>query len=71
MSVETYQGVVKNGQIKLTIDVKLPENSEVFVIVPNKEKKLKFDLAEMVKKMPDDYEPSEEDFGKSIGKEIW
>lgn len=71
MSVETYQGVVKNGQIKLTIDVKLPENSEVFVIVPNKEKKPKFDLAEMVEKMPDDYQPGEEDFGKPVGKEVW
>ena len=71
MSIETYQGVVKNGQIKLSIDVKLPENSEVFVIVPNKEKKLKFDLAKMAAEMPEDYQPSEEDFGKPVGKEVW
>ena len=71
MSVETYQGIVKNGQIKLSIDVKLPENSEVFVIVPNKEKKLKFDLAKMAAEMPEDYQLSEADFGKPVGKEVW
>lgn len=71
MSIETYQGVVKNGQIKLSIDVKLPENLEVFVIVPKKEKKLKFDLAKMAAEMPEGYQPSEEDFGKPVGKEVW
>lgn len=72
MSIETYQGVVKNGQIKLAIEVKLPENSEVVVIVPKTEKeKPKFDLAEMAKKMPKDYQPNEEDFGKPVGKEVW
>ena len=70
MSIETYQGVVKNGQIELLIKVELPENSEVFVIVPKNEKP-KFDLAEMAKQMPEDYQASEEDFGKPVGKEIW
>lgn len=72
MSIETYQGVIKNGQIKLSIEVKLPENSEVVVIVPKTEKeKPKFDLAEMAKQMPKDYQPNEEDFGKPVGKEVW
>lgn len=72
MSIETYQGVVKNGQIRLSIEVKLPENSEVVVIVPKKEKeKQKFDLAEMAKQMPKDYQLNEEDFGKPVGKEVW
>ncbi len=70
MNVETYQGKVKNGRIELSIEVKLPENSDVIVIVPNSEKP-KFDLAEMVKNMPEDYEPQEEDFGKPVGKEVW
>ncbi len=72
MSIETYQGVIKDGQIKLSIEVKLPENSEVFVIVPKTEKeKPKFDLAEMAKQMPKDYHPNEEGFGRPVGKEVW
>jgi hypothetical protein len=61
MNVETYKGKVKNGKIELSIEVKLPENSDVIVIVLNKKKK-KFDLAEMVKNMPEDYQPYEEKF---------
>ncbi len=69
MSIETYQGKVENGQIKLTVSVKLPENKTVYVIVPDE--KPKFDLAEMAAQMPKDYQPSEEDFGKPVGKEVW
>lgn len=70
MNIETYKGKVINGQIELSIKVRLPENSDVIVIVPNDEKP-KFDLAEMVKNMPEDYEPIEEDFGKPSGREAW
>lgn len=69
MSIETYQGKVENGQIKLAMSVKLPENKTVYVIVPDE--KPKFDLAEMAAQMPKDYKPSEEDFGKPVGKEVW
>ena len=58
MSIETYQGKVENGQIKLTASVKLPENKTVYVIVPDE--KPKFDLAEMASQMPEDYKAQEE-----------
>lgn len=69
MGVETYQGKVENGQIKLTVSVNLPENKTVYVIVPDE--KPKFDLAEMAARMPKDYKPQEENFGKPVGKEVW
>jgi hypothetical protein len=59
MSIETYQGIIENGQIKLTINIKLPENKAVYVIVPDN--KPKFDLVEMASRMPKDYQPNEED----------
>ncbi len=68
MSIATYKGIVKNGQIKLLIDVKLREKTEVYIIVPDE--KPKFDLAKMAAEMPKDYQPGEEDFGKPVGKEI-
>ena len=67
MNVETYKGKVKNGQIELSIEVKLPENSDVIVIVPN-DKKPKFDLAEMVEKMPEDYQAERRRFRKTCRK---
>ena len=34
MSVATYEGVVENGQIRLTTEAGLPENAKVYMIVP-------------------------------------
>lgn len=39
MQITTIEGVVKNGQIQLTEDIKLPELTTVYVVVPNLEKK--------------------------------
>jgi len=39
MQVTTIQGIVKNGQIHLSEDVKLPEATTVYVVVPNLEKR--------------------------------
>ena len=69
MSVSTYKGTIENGQIKLQIDVKLPEKTEVYVVVPDE--KPKFVLAKMAKEMPKNYKPAEEDFGEPLGKEVW
>ncbi len=34
MSVVTYEGIVERGQIRLKADVRLPEKTQVYVIVP-------------------------------------
>lgn len=34
MSVMTYEGVVENGQVKLTGNVRLPEHAKVYIVVP-------------------------------------
>ncbi len=39
MQVTTIEGIVKNGQIHLTEEVKLPESAKVYVVVPALEKK--------------------------------
>lgn len=39
MQVTTIEGVVKNGQIHLSEDIKLPEAAKVYVVVPNMEKR--------------------------------
>jgi hypothetical protein len=35
MGISTFQGVVKNGQIRLRDDVTLPEDAEVYVVLPD------------------------------------
>ncbi len=34
MSAATFEGVVEHGQIKLDSDVRLPEGTRVYVVVP-------------------------------------
>ena len=35
MSVVTYEGIVENGQIRLTTEARLPEHAKAYVIVPD------------------------------------
>jgi predicted DNA-binding antitoxin AbrB/MazE fold protein len=37
MSVITLEGVVENGRIKLNTSVNLPENTKVYVVIPDTE----------------------------------
>jgi antitoxin component of MazEF toxin-antitoxin module len=72
--VATYQSTVENGQIRLAGDIHLPESARVYVIVPEveaNESGKKFDLAELISRMPPDYQVSEESFGEPVGKEEW
>jgi len=35
MQLTTIEGVVRNGKIQLSEDVSLPENTQVYVVLPN------------------------------------
>ncbi len=74
MRVTTFQGVVENGQVRLASNVRLPESATVYVIVPEagaEPGRPKFDLADLVSRMPADYQAVEEGFGPPVGKEVW
>lgn len=74
MQITTFQGEIENGQVRLATDIRLPDKTKVYVVVPEFEQPAngkKFDLAEMVSRMPADYQASEENFGEPVGKEEW
>jgi hypothetical protein len=74
MSVKTFQGTVEKGQVKLAAKVRLPEKAKVYVVVPDFEDNPngeKFNLAELVSRMPPDYQAGEESLGEPVGKEEW
>lgn len=37
MAVSTFEGIVKKGRIRLRDNVKLPENTKVYVLIPDLE----------------------------------
>lgn len=73
MQVATFTATIENGQVRLAADVRLPEKSTVYVIVPDfvPTPRKRVTLAELVAQMPADYAPNEEDFGAPVGKEAW
>ncbi len=34
MSIKAYEGFIKNGRVELTANVRLPEKTRVYVIIP-------------------------------------
>jgi len=35
MAIPTFEGIVENGRIRLQDDVMLPENTKVYVLIPD------------------------------------
>ena len=44
MQVTAFEGVVENGQIRLTTNINLPERTKVYVIIPSLETQTVFHL---------------------------
>jgi antitoxin MazE len=61
--------VLESARIRVGDDVELRADDEEILI--RKKSKPKFDLAEMVSRMPRDYKTREETFGRPQGKEEW
>ncbi len=61
--------VLENARIAVGDDVEIIVGEEQITI--KKVAKPKFDLAEMVARMPRGYKAREESFGKPVGREAW
>lgn len=61
--------VLESASISVGDDVEVIVGEEQIII--KKIEKPKFDLAEMVARMPRGYKACEESFGKPVGKEEW
>jgi len=61
--------ILESASIAIGDDVEVIVGEEQIII--KKVSKPKFDLAEMVARMPRDYQAHEESFGKPVGKEEW
>jgi antitoxin MazE len=67
------QGLRLSKQLLEQANIAVGEDIEIVAkegqIILKKTKK--FDLAEMVSRMPKDYQVQEESFGEPVGKEVW
>ena len=69
------QGLRLPKQVLESADISVGDNVEIIPqedqITIKKMSKKKFDLAEMVSRMPRNYRAREESWGKPVGKEEW
>lgn len=63
------KNVLQKANIEVGDEVEVVADEEQILI--KKVAKKKFDLKEMVSRMPRDYKAKEEAFGKPVGKEEW
>ena len=61
--------VLRDAHISIGDDVEVSARNGRIVVKPLS--KSKFDLADLVSRMPRNYKPREESFGKAVGKEEW
>ncbi len=61
--------ILETADISIGDDVEvIPQEGQILI---KKVSKRKFDLAEMVSRMPRNHKAGEESFGKPVGKEEW
>ncbi len=61
--------ILEDARISVGDDVEVIVGEEQILI--RKVSRPRFDLAEMISRMPRDYKPQEDSFGKPDGKEVW
>ncbi len=63
--------ILRNAHISTGDVVDLSVRKGEIVIKPTKPNRKKYNLKDLLKKMPENYSPEEIDFGKPMGKEVW
>ena len=68
--IKIPKSLLKNSQIQTKEEINIYAEKGKIVITPIKANK-KYNIKDLVSKMPQNYKPKEEDWGHPIGKEIW
>lgn len=63
--------VLRRARISVGDEVEVTARDGAIVVKPSHEVRGKYDLRDLVSKMPRSYKPSEEDWGSATGKEVW
>lgn len=63
--------LLENSNIKVGEEVDITVQKGKIIVESSKKIHGKYDIRELVNKMPKDYEPKEEDWGPPVGREVW
>ncbi len=65
------KSILKDSHIKIGEEVDLSLRDGKIIIQPVKKIHGRYDIKALVAKMPKDYKPGEEAWGKPVGQEVW
>lgn len=63
--------ILQEARIAVGDEVEVVANGRQIVIRPRVRVKGRYSLKDLVARMPKDYQPHEEDWGRPMGKEVW
>ncbi len=69
--VRISKKLLKNTQIQIGEEVDIAVQVGKIIIRPANKIRGRYNIEELVKLMPDGYNPTEENWGNSVGKEVW
>ena len=63
--------LMQEANIAIGDEVDVSVQQGRIVVVPSERIRGRYRLEDLVARMPEDYEPSEEDWGAPVGREVW
>ena len=63
--------ILRNAHISIGDEVDISIHDTKIIIKPKTRIRGKYNLKNLISKIPRDYKPKEEDWGKSVGREEW
>ena len=63
--------ILNEAQIDVGDEVEVTVQDGAIIVKPAASTRGKYNLKELVPRMPNDYQPAEEDWGTPAGKEVW
>ena len=63
--------LMEEANIAVGDEVDVTVQEERIIVTPSERIRGRYRLADLVARMPEDYEPSEEDWGAPVGREVW
>ncbi len=65
------KALLADAQISVGDDVNIAVKNGALIVTPTQRTRKKYNLKDLVAKIPDGYKAKETDWGNAVGKEVW
>ena len=65
------KNLLQDAQLDVGDEVDVSVKNGVLIVKPAKKKRVRYNLKDLVARIPQNYETGEVDWGEPVGKEVW